>query len=138
MPERFHFSTQIQVQINHINYGGHLGNDSVLSIVHEARIRLLKSLGYTEKNIEGVGIIMVDAVILYKSEAFQGDRLDIDIAVRDLTKYSCDFFYRLTNELTQKEIARVKTTIYFFDYGTHRKVRIPEKFKKLFSGERSA
>jgi hypothetical protein len=45
-----------------INYGGHLGNDAVLSLVHEARVRFLKQQGYTENNIEGAGIIMADAI----------------------------------------------------------------------------
>ena len=41
LPENFNFSTNIEVRITDINYGGHLGNDSVLEIIHEARIRML-------------------------------------------------------------------------------------------------
>ncbi|MCW8811925.1 MAG: acyl-CoA thioesterase, partial [Chlorobium sp.] len=70
LPEKFHFRTEIQIRITDINYGGHLGNDSLLSIIHEARLRFLNHLGYSESNVEGIGIIMVDAGIQYKSEAF--------------------------------------------------------------------
>ena len=59
LPEKFIFRTEIPIRITDINYGGHLGNDSLLSIIHEARVRFLKSLGYSESNVEGVGIIMI-------------------------------------------------------------------------------
>ena len=45
LPSRFPFSTELEVQVGHINYGGHLGNDSMLSLVHEARVRYLRHLG---------------------------------------------------------------------------------------------
>jgi acyl-CoA thioester hydrolase len=69
IPETLPFSTEISVRIGDINYGGHLGNDAVLSIVHEARVRFLGSLGYTEMNVEGKGIIMTDAVVVFKPSA---------------------------------------------------------------------
>jgi hypothetical protein len=32
LPDKFIFKTEIPIRINDINYGGHLGNDAVLSI----------------------------------------------------------------------------------------------------------
>ncbi len=75
LPEKFLFRTEIPVRITDINYGGHLGNDSLLSIIHEARLRFLNHLGYSESNVEEVGIIMIDSAIQYKSEGFYGDEL---------------------------------------------------------------
>jgi acyl-CoA thioesterase FadM len=68
MPKTYQFSTTIGVRINDLNYGNHLGNDALLSIIHEARVRFLNSLGYTEIDVEGVGILMADSVIIYKSQ----------------------------------------------------------------------
>jgi acyl-CoA thioesterase FadM len=97
LPDKFDFSTDIRVYINSINYGGHLGNDSLLSLIHEARIRFLNHHGFSESDIDSVGIIMVDTVILYKSEGFYGDVLTFEVAVSDIGKVGCDFFYRITN-----------------------------------------
>lgn len=66
LPNRFQFTTDLNVRIGDINYGGHLGNDAMLSLIHEARVQFLKRLRYAEHNIEGVGIIMADAVVVYK------------------------------------------------------------------------
>ena len=53
LPEIFIFKTEISIRITDINYGGHLGNDSLLSIIHEARVRFLKHLDYSESDVEG-------------------------------------------------------------------------------------
>lgn len=130
LPKAFHFSTEITVQVNDINYGGHLGNDKVLSFIHEARVRFLKQFGFTELDMDGAGTIMADATIIYKAEAFHGDRLKIEVATGNFHKLGCDLFYRLTNDETGKEVARAKTGLIFFDYKKRKMVPMPEKFKK--------
>lgn len=129
IPDKFIFKTEIPIRITDINYGGHLGNDSLLSIIHEARVRFLKHLGYSESDVEGNGIIMIDAAVQYKSEGFYGDELIVEAAVNDFTRIGCDFIYRVTNNKTSKEIALVKTGIVFFNYENKKVVTIPEKFK---------
>ena len=132
LPSKFHFSTEIPLRITDINYNDHLGNDAVLSIIHEARVRFYKKYGFTELDIDGAGTIMSDAIIVYKSEAHYGDIVTIDIAVDDLQKKGFDFLYLLTNKDTGKEIARAKTGIVFYDYQNRKIIDIPLKFRTLF------
>jgi acyl-CoA thioesterase FadM len=132
LPEKMHFKTEIAVRISDINYGGHLGNDSILSIVQEARVRFLKAHEYSEINVEGLGIIMTDCAIVYKSEAFYGDNLEIKIGVDEFYKYGCDLYYQLSNKNTEKEVAIVKTGIMFFDYELRKRARVPGKFSNIF------
>ena len=106
-----------------------MGNDAVLSIAHEARLRFLKHLGYSELDVEGSGIIMSDAAIQYKGEGFHGDELIIEMGVNDFTKKGCDFVYRLTHKKTGKIIALAKTGIVFYDYIAKSIREIPQKFK---------
>ena len=127
MPEKYLFSTEIPVRITDLNYGNHLGNDSLLSILHESRVRFLASFGYTEGNIEGIRIMMADVVIIYKSQGHYGDLLSVEIAVDDLSKKSCDFYYRVTNHNGQI-VANCKTAIVFFDYHTQKPAAIPPGF----------
>ena len=130
LPEKFHFRTEIHIRITDINYGGHLGNDSMLSIIHEARVRLFKSLGFKELNVNGVGIIMTDAEIQFKLQGFYGEILIIEIAVTEFTSIGCDFVYRVTNKNTKKEIALAKTGIVFFDYEKQKTAPVPIEFRK--------
>jgi len=133
LPGKFAYSTQIKLRISDINYGGHLAHDSILSITHEARVRFLRSFGYTEGNIEGPGLILSDAALVYKSEAFYGQTLLVEIAVTDFSKYGCDLIYKLSDKKNLKEIARAKTGIVFFDYKIREICRVPKKFKATFS-----
>lgn len=135
MPKDYLFSTEIQVRITDLNYGGHLGNDNLLSIVHEARVRFLEVMGYNEMNIEGCGIIMVDSLINYMSEGFYGDLLTVEVTVENIYGSGCDFYYRICNNKAQKEVARVKTGILFFDYKAKKRLEVPigfhEKIRKM-------
>jgi len=128
LPERFPFATELDVVVGQINYGGHLGNDAMLSLVHEARVRFLKHMGYAENDVEGVGILMVDALVIYRSEVFYGDRLTIEVAVSDLGRTGCDILYRVTSGRSGEEAARAKTGVVFFDYDARQVVRVPAGF----------
>ena len=128
LPSKFNFATEVVVRVNDVNYAGHLSNDKVLSFIHEARVRHLNQFDFTELDIDGVGSIMTEAVIVYKGEAFHGDILKIEVATCDFHKYGCDYYYKLSNKATNKEIARAKTGIVFFDYEKRRMVKVPKKF----------
>ena len=132
LPGRFQFSTDIPVRIGDINYGGHLGNDALLSILQEARVQLLRCHGWNELNVEGVGLIMTDAAIAYRSEAFCGDVLRIDIAVSDFSSAGCDIVYRVRNVSDDRLVAQAKTGIAFFDYAARRVVAVPSAFADKF------
>lgn len=132
IPTFIHYSTEIKVRITDINYGGHLGNDSVLSLVHEARVRFLRHFGYSEMNVEGVSLIMGDAAVIYKSEAFQGDLIHIDIALDGIGKAGFDLFYQLIDKQSNKLIASVKTGMVCFDYHQRKIQEVPEKFIQQF------
>ena len=132
LPDRFDFSTEIPLRVSDINYGGHLGHDSVLSLTHEARVRLLNKYGFTEMDIDGSGLIISDVVIVYKSEAFYGETMKIEVAAIEFSKYGCDFIYKITEKESGREVARVKTGTVFFDYSERKVAYVPEKFKAIF------
>jgi acyl-CoA thioester hydrolase len=129
IPDKFEFSTKIPIRITDINYGGHLGNDSILAIIHEARVQYLENISFSEKDIDGVGIIMVDSAIIYKSEGFYGDTLKIEVCVENIEAIGFDIFYKITNAETNKEIAVSKTGMVFYDYQNKKITKCPEIFK---------
>ena len=109
-----------------------MGNDALLGLLHEARVQFLRHYGLSELDIGGAGIIMADSVIVYKSEAFPGERLNIAVTATDFNKYGCDFVYRVTEQVTGREVARAKTGIVFFDYQKRAVQKTPQPFLDLF------
>lgn len=134
LPARFAFATEIPIRIDDVNYGGHLGNDAVLSLAHEARVRFLAAHGWTELDVEGVGIIMVDAAIVYRAEGRHGMVLRVELAFDDVRSRGCDVLYRLADVATGQEIARAKTGIVFFDYRARKVAHLPERFRRVVEG----
>jgi 4-hydroxybenzoyl-CoA thioesterase len=135
IPERVVFETILDVRIGDINYGNHMANDAILRFAHEARLRFLHSLGYSELDVEGVGIIMADAVIRYCSEAFYGMRLRMRLGICDFSHSGFDLTYQAVDDKSGKEVARLKTGIVFFDYTKRKVAHVPPSFLALFKEE---
>jgi YbgC/YbaW family acyl-CoA thioester hydrolase len=125
--DQYIFTTTVKTRITDLNYGGHVGNEMMLIFAQQARVDFLNSLGYGELTLAGKGIIMTDAMAVYKSEVHAGDELTIELAIDDLTSIGFDFYYKITNTQTSREVARVKTGILCFDYTEKKIASIPKE-----------
>ncbi len=126
LPEQFNFSTKIPVRIQDVNYGGHVGNDAILSIMHEARMKYLKHFGYSEMDFGGTSMIMADSAIEYKGESFYGDELQVYVQANDFHKVGFDLVYMIINQ-NEQPVANAKTGMLCFDYKARKLVRMPEE-----------
>jgi acyl-CoA thioester hydrolase len=126
------FSCTLPVRITDINYGNHLGNDALLSILHEARVQFLKSHEYTELNAGGVSLIMGDVMIAYRGEAFYGDELLVKLYISELSSRAFDILYHVST--VDKEIAHAKTGMVCYDYNLRKVVPMTEKLRKKLEG----
>jgi acyl-CoA thioesterase FadM len=135
LPETFAFSTSFPVRITDLNYGAHVGNDSILSFMHEARVRFLKSFGYTELDLEGAGLIMSDVVIIFKKEIFYGDEIRVSVAATDFTRAGFDLVYKLEKTTGQATTLLVlaRTGMVCYDYSLKKVTALPEVVKEKLS-----
>ena len=129
VPDEFVFSTELPLYIQHINYGQHLDNAALLMLVAEARVRFFRHFGWSELDVDGVGIVVADAAVQYRSEAFYGETLRLSLATADFNDYGCDLVWRMADAATGREVARGKTGIVFFDYRTRTKAPVPAGFR---------
>lgn len=132
LPEDFSFSCQIPVRITDINYGGHVGNDTVLSIIHEARMQFFNNFGYTEMNFAGTGMIMADVAIEFKSELFYGDVITVSVIAVEISKIGFELFYKLEKNSGDKKtlIVKAKTGMICYDYTNKKIVPVPEEARQ--------
>lgn len=132
LPELFYFSCIIPVRITDINYGGHVGNDTVLSIIHEARMQFFNHLGYTEMNFAGTSMLMADVAIEFKKELYYGDIVIACVTAGEVSKIGFELLYRLEKEVGDKKIliAKAKTEMICYDYEKKKIVAVPEEGKQ--------
>lgn len=131
------YETSVPVRIGDINYGGHLGNDAVLALVHEARMQALASIGFTELDCGGPGLIMADAAVAYRAEAFYGDTIHIRVFADEISNRSFSLLYQLqtSREGVVIDVAHVQTSMVSFDYELRRIAAIPPRLAKFLRGE---
>jgi acyl-CoA thioesterase FadM len=123
-----------EVRIGDINYGGHMGNDKALLLFHDARIRFLQKLGFTEKDIgEGKGIIMTEAHVYFKKEAFLHDKLYADVEVGTVERYTFELIYRIYRELDDQLILEGTSKQLAFDYERRKVTSLPQGFTETVS-----
>lgn len=138
LPEKFSFSTSIPVRITDLNYGGHVGNDTILSIIHEARVQYLRSLGYSELNFGGTGLIMSDVGIEFRNEVFYGDTIKVSVVAGDISRIAFALYYKLEREGGEKPVilAVAKTGMISYNYELKKMAAVSEEAKlKLLGSE---
>jgi|SRR5690348_11570416 len=136
LPEQFSFSTTIPVRITDLNYGKHVGNDTILSMIHEARVQFLSHFGYGELDLAGVGVIMSDVAIEFKNELFYGDVVKVSVAAAEFSKIAFDLYYKMekTSGDTTQLVAVAKTGMVCYDYGKKKVVAIPAEVVDKLKG----
>lgn len=124
----YEFQQTVSVRVTDLNYGGHLGNDALVSLIHDARAHLLYLLGCDEFDLgdQRTGLIMTDLIVNFKREGFMFDRLQIDSHVGEVSQKSFRIFHRITK--AGDLLALVETGLVAFDYGQRRVVPLPEAF----------
>ena len=124
----FVFRTEMDVRITDINYGRHVGNDAMLGLLHEARLRFLANFGFSEEDIGGVGMLMGDAVVQFKAVSFRGDKLTVEMGLADVQRRTFDLMYRVTRLGDGATVALAKTGMVAFDYAKNRLADLPAAF----------
>lgn len=128
LPEKYNFSTIIKIRITDLNYGGHVGNDSFLSLIHEARQQFLLHFGYSELSFENTGLIMADVALEFKKELNYGNTVKISVAAVNFDKLGFDIYYLL--EIVDHDqfvlAGKAKTGMLCYDYANKRKSAVPQ------------
>ncbi len=119
------FHADMIVRTTDLNYGGHLGNDKLLSLIHEARVAFLSHHGFSELDCGGVSLIMGDAAIMYKAEAYAGDLLRFEVAAKEPGRSGFRLFYRITRLSDNSLIALVENGMACFDYQAKKLASVP-------------
>jgi acyl-CoA thioester hydrolase len=134
-PEKILDTLEIPVRITDVNYGNHVGNDAMVSIIHEARVAWLRKNQLSEMNIGGIAIIMNELVVNYLNESFYGDILKISVAAGEISISGFELYYKIdtAREGKMHTIAIARTGIRCFDYDNRKIGIVPESFLALLN-----
>lgn len=135
LPEKCIAVFTIPIRITDINYGNHVGNNSLVEIIHEARMQFLWKYNFTEMDAGGSSLIMNELVVEFKSESFYKDDLEVKIFAGEISRAGFELFYSISairNGLSTI-VANAKTGMVCFDYNEKKVVAMPAKLKKILT-----
>jgi len=130
--DQYCYTTLLTVRVTDINAGNHLGNDSMISMISEARARFLFEFGVQEAERDGTGIIVTDLATTYRAEAHARDQLLFEVGVMDFNKYGGDIIFRITRPKDKTAVAMAKQGFVFYNYKTSQVVAMPDEFRAKF------
>ena len=125
------FSMERKVGISDVNYARHMDSIAMIQVIHEARLQFLADLGFTESNIYGLGMVVTDLAIDFRSESFANDVLSIDVGVSTFNKYGFDIGFQVTNRALDKVVCIAKMGVVFFDFDNHKLAVLPGALQSI-------
>ena len=134
-PETVLFHHDLEVRVSDLNYGNHLGHDSMVSLVHEARARFFRSLGGSELDLDGVATMIVDLAVQYLAEVRYGQTLRIEVAPGDVGSRGCELLYRVTDRDTGAVAGVAKTGLVFVDLSERALKPVPGSLRRMVTDE---
>jgi len=130
--DQYYYTTLLTVRVSDINAGNHLGNDSMISMISEARACFLYEFGVAETGRDGNGIIVTDLATTYRAEAHARDQLLFEVGVMDFNKYGGDIIFRVTRPKDKTLVAMAKQGFVFYNYKSSQVVAMPDDFRGKF------
>ncbi len=132
-PNQSSFNQLLSLRISDINYGQHLGHDTLVSLFHDARCQWLASQGLTELTLDGqnLGWVVASLEVNYLAEAFYADKLETQLTCAEIGSKSCTLYQQLVRVTDKQVIAIAKVVQVFFDYQSKTAQPVPELFKQL-------
>lgn len=126
------FTTVTPVRITDINYGMHVGLPAIAGIFHNARVLFLNKFGFNEMDIDGVGIIQINANYRFKHETLFNMNLRININISTVDKSKFVLKYQALNDDNGLMMVEAEEEFACFDYKKKRLVRVPDAFVALY------
>jgi len=131
--ERVDFSTRIPFRITDHNYGDHVANNVFVEYLHEGRVQFLSSLGYSEKDLEGVVLTLSELCVKYTKHAYYPDTLKLDISATHFRPTRFDLYYRGYGKSGDLLLV-AKTEMAAIDVESGKPIRMPCAFADRFKG----
>ncbi len=123
----YSFETKIRVRYSETDRMGYVYYGNYPQYYEVGRVELMRSLGYSYRALEDMGVIMPvrDMKIKYIKPSFYDDELTIKTIVRNLPSTRMLFEYEISNA-SGELLNTGETTLLFVDAETRRPMRAPK------------
>jgi len=125
----FPVSTTVRARFRDTDAMGHVNNAVYSSYLEEARVVYWRELTGLE-DFTKVDLILAKVEINYRSPAFVGEAMTVNIRLSRIGGSSFDFEYRIIDKKTDRLVVEATSTQCLYDYEKGRVKRIPADLKE--------
>jgi acyl-CoA thioester hydrolase len=115
---------------------GHVNNAVYLSYFEEARIRFFNEIVEEDWDWSKTGIILAKNEVEYLAPIYHGDRLLIDVSIKEMRNKSMTVTYRFWNG-KEELCAKGSSILVTFDHAAGKTIPIPELWRERFTENKS-
>ena len=117
---------------------GHVNNAVYLTYIEQARIELWRrQVGSLSRlrpdGTRGQGFILARAEVDFRSQARDGDELEVRLSLASFGRSSAVYEYEVVDVLSGRIVAQAKTVQAWFDYDANRTVPLTDELKAKLS-----
>ena len=116
----YRFRVPIDVRFRDLDAFGHVNNAVYFTYLEIARAAYFTAVRGRPHGVDDFGVVVADAHCRYRSPAFYGERLAIDIATVGLRSRSFEVSYRISVEESGRVVAEADTVLVAFDHRAKR------------------
>jgi acyl-CoA thioesterase FadM len=135
---RYRYECRLTVRVADVNYGGHLGNNALAGLLHQARLELFRAWSLKENDLgDGhTGLIQTDLAVVLAAEAFLHDELTVRTDFIEVRPVS----FRMAHEVCRGDtrVALAELGFAGFDYAARRSALLPAVFTVRIAGDSAA
>lgn len=124
------------VRITDMNYGVHLGHDTVISLMHEARVAALAHCGLDERDLGGYPCVAADLAVQYQAEAHWPDVLTVDVAIPEPGRMALAVFHRIRRDSDERVVATARVNLVLVEAEARRAVAVPDTVREALARAR--
>ena len=125
------YSEKFKLSIRDINYANHLDHLALLNYLHETRVRFLRSQGYTELDVDGLGSGLVVAELNWNKRAgcCYVDEIEVEVSLVLLSPSRLVIHYTLY-KANQVLVATARIRVAFLNMH-HKVIAVPNYLRLL-------
>lgn len=128
---KFNVSTEVVIRFSDTDAMGHVNNARYFHYMEEGRVEYIRRL-FPEKSMkdsfECFPFILGKIECSFRSPAFTGEVLQVNLGVTDIGNKSFTIQYELIEKLTQRIVAEGSSVLVMYDYKNHKTIPISDEF----------
>jgi acyl-CoA thioester hydrolase len=124
----FRFRTTVDIRFRDVDALGHVNNAVYFTYFEIARSAYFAAVQGRRLSVDDFRIVVAEASCRYRSPAFYGERLIVDVATTSLRSRSFELRYRITGD--GRLVAEGRTVLVAYDHRARRTTTLTPAFRR--------